>query len=469
MSPSIDLFERTPSVVNVGLETFAQPVLDAGASAITLDWRPPAEGDAATGMLLAGLVAEPAVEEANGVAVERMLAVQPALEAVLPASRALPVLSERVLLHAGPPVAWDDMCGPMRGAVLGAVLLEGWADTADAAATLVGAGGVGLEPAHHHGAVGPMAGVISPSMPVVVVVDQAGGRRAFSNLNEGLGKALRFGAYDEDVLRRLRWMGSTLGPALQRALDDAGEPVNLKSITAQALQMGDECHNRNVAATALLARLLAPALARRGDRDAVETLEFLRDNNHFFLNLSMAACKLIASAADGVDHSTVVTAMSRNGVEFGLRVSGAGDRWFTAPAAVVEGLYFPGYGPEDANPDLGDSAITETAGLGGFAMAASPAITGFVGGAPDDAVRYSREMMTVTLARNPEYQLPALGFAGTPTGIDARRVVDANTAPIINTGIAHREPGVGQIGAGIARAPQRCFRDALRHLAERPS
>jgi hypothetical protein len=310
-----------------------------------------------------------------------------------------------------------------------------------------------------------MAGVISPSMPVWVVEDAATGRRAYSNMNEGLGRALRFGAYSDDVIERLRSMASELAPALRSAIAAQAEPLNLKALISQALLMGDECHNRNIAATSLLTRQLAPALARQGERGA-HALEFMRDNNHFFLNLSMAACQLMLRSAHGVPRSSLVTAMARNGVDFGIRISGCGDRWFTAPSTVPDGLYFPGYSAADANPDLGDSAITETAGLGGFAMAAAPAIVAFVGGTPAQATRYSEEMTTVTVARNPEFQLPALGFAGAPTGIDARLVVDSGTAPVINTGIAHRRPGIGQIGAGIAHAPIRCFSVALAALEE---
>lgn len=456
----LELFEQDVRAVNVGLSSFSEPLARAGAAVTDVDWRPPAGSDERLGMRLAALVADASVEAANERALERLLAAQPRLVDVVPAHDALPDLSgERVILHAGPPIEWDAMCGPMRGAVAGAIVLEGWAADHAAAERLAAAGDVRLAPNHHAGAVGPMAGVISPSMPVLVVEDAATGRRAYSNLNEGLGKALRFGAFGDDVLDRLRWMGSELGPALSAALRALPEPLDLKAITAQALQMGDEAHNRNVAATSLVARRLAPVLARRSD--GVRAMEFLRDNDHFFLNMSMAACKLALDGAHGIAGSTMVTAMARNGVEFGLRVSGCGDRWFTAPATVPDGLYFPGYGPEDANADLGDSAITETAGIGGFAMAASPAIVGFVGGTADDAVEYSRDMATITIGRNREYQIPALGFAGAPTGIDVRAVLDTNVLPVINTGIAHREPGVGQIGAGIARAPLACFASAL--------
>jgi hypothetical protein len=355
----------------------------------------------------------------------------------------------------------------MRGAVVGAVLFEGWAAGAGAAAALAASGRVRFAPCHHHGAVGPMAGILSPSMAVAVVDDLSQGPRAFATLNEGLGRVLRFGAYDREVLDRLRWLRDGLAPALGSALR-VGGPIDLRLIIAQALQMGDECHNRNNAATSLFVRMLAPSLARAVDgRRAGEVFDFLLGNNHFFLNLSMAACKATLDGAHDHPGSTVVTAMARNGVEFGIRLAGTGDRWFTAPAPVVEGLYFPGRGPADANPDLGDSAITETAGLGGFAMAGAPAIVRFVGGTPAEALGYTRAMFGITLARHPEFVVPALGFVGTPTAIDARRVVESGVEPVINTGIAHREPGVGQIGAGIVRAPLACFVAALRELGRR--
>jgi len=447
-------------VVNVGLASFAEPVAAAGAAVTTLDWRPPAGGDAESALRLARLYRDERIEAANAVAVERLLAAQPMLVDVMTAREAIPALADGpLLLHAGPPIEWERMCGPMRGGIVGAIVLEGWAADLAAAERMAASGEVAFAPAHHFDAVGPMAGITSPSMPLYVVEDAATGRRAYSNFNEGLGKVLRYGANDEEVLRRLRWMNSELGPVVKAALRSLPDPVNLKSIISQALQMGDECHNRNVAATSLVARQLAPALARQGD-PGVRALEFLRDNNFFFLNLSMASCKLLTLAGHGVAGSTLVTTMARNGVDFGIRVSGCGDAWFTAPAPVPVGLYFPGYGPDDANPDLGDSAITETAGIGGFAMAAAPAIVGFVGGTLAEAMAYSVEMGTITLARNREFQLPTLG-AGAATGIDVRRVLDTGSQPVINTGIAHRLPGVGQIGAGICRAPLGCFTSAL--------
>ncbi|MBF8289270.1 MAG: domain containing protein [Chloroflexi bacterium] len=457
-------------IINVGLAMFVEAPEAHGARVAALDWRPPAEGDRATGLALARLEDDDrdpigrTVAAANAIAVERLLAAQPLLTDVRPARDALG-LGERQLLHAGPPIAWDRMCGPVRGAIVGAILFEGWAADPAAAETLAASGAIEFAPCHHRGAVGPMAGIVSPSMPVVVVDNAAGGTRAYATLNEGLGKVLRFGAYDASVLERLAWFRDVLGPSLSVALRTSG-PIDLRTLTGQALQMGDEGHNRNMAATSLLVRALAPSIVRSVDSaTAVAVLDFLRGNDHFFLNLSMAACKSALDAAHGIPGSSVVTAMSRNGVDFGIRISGTGDRWFTAPVGVPDGLFFPGYGPQDANPDLGDSAITETFGIGGFAMAAAPAIVRFVGGSASDALEFTRLMGRITLAKNPSYALPSLEFAGTPTGIDARRVVDSGIAPVINTGIAHRLAGVGQIGAGIARAPLSCFAEGIRELA----
>jgi hypothetical protein len=447
--------------VNVGLASFAEPLAAAGVSVVTLDWRPPALGDAEAAMRLARMMNDERIEKGNATAIERVLAAQAVMVDVVPARDAIPALGEsRLLLHAGPPIEWERMCGPMRGGLAGAIVLEGWAPDLGRAEKLAASGEVKFAPCHHHDAVGPMAGVISPSMPVYVLEDPTTGRRAYSNLNEGIGKALRFGANDGEVLDKLRWMNAEIGPTLAAALRSLKEPVNIKSIIAQALQMGDECHNRNVGSTSLWSRQLAPALARQGEA-GVRVLEFMRENNHFSLNANMAACKLMTAAGEGVPHSTLVTTMARNGVDFGIRVSGCGERWFVTAAPVPDGLYFPGYGPQDANPDLGDSAITETAGIGGFAMAAAPAVVGFVGGTPADAMAYSIEMADITLARSRDFQLPPLGFVGSPTGIDLRKVLDTGSAPVIDTGIAHRRPGIGQIGAGITRAPMECFVEAL--------
>jgi hypothetical protein len=344
------------------------------------------------------------------------------------------------------------------------VLLEGWAATPAAAEAALAAGEVSLVPCHDSGAVGPMAGVISPSMPLWVIEDSATGRRAFSNYNEGLGKVLRFGAYSDEVLERLRWMGGGLFEALRSVLAHVGG-VDLLPLMARALHMGDELHNRNAAATGLLTRLLAPALARTAGSEAVRVLEFLGANDHFFLNISMAACKLAADAARGVEGSTLCTAMARNGTDFGIQISGLDRQWFTAAAPVVDGLFFGSYGPGDAAPDLGDSAITETAGFGGMSMAAAPAIVQFVGGTSAAALDTSRRMAAICVGDHPEYTIPALDFRGTPAGIDACKVVDLNRAPVINTGIAHREAGVGQIGAGITAAPLGCFEQAVAALA----
>jgi hypothetical protein len=444
-------------VLNVGLPLIVEGV--PAADVLLLDWRPPAFGDAEAAALAVRLDDE-LTAQANERAVAAVHAVRPQLVAVRPAREMIPALAGRTLLHAGPPIAGTDTSGPVRGALIGATLFENWAATPDEAEELLLSGAITIAPCHHSGAVGPMAGVLAPSMPVFVVQD--GDRRAYASLNEGLGKVLRFGAYDDEVLTRLGWMRDVLGPALDAALRVTG-PLDVTSLVAQALTMGDEGHNRNVAATGLFTRRLGAALAAGGH--GAEVLGFLGRNDHFTLNLSMAAAKLAMDAAIGIPHSTLVTAMSRNGTEFGLRVAGAGEQWFTAPVGPADGLFFPGFGIADANPDLGDSAITETLGIGGFAMAASPAITQFVGGTPADALATTRSMRRITMAPHPAYQLPALDFAGTPSGIDVLKVLDTGVLPVINTGIAHRRAGVGQIGAGIVTAPPEVFTSAVRTLA----
>lgn len=461
-----ELFEQELQVINVGLSSFADSIQKTGGKAIQLDWRPPAAGDRETGRKLALSINDPEVEAANRTAYERFLSAQPVLKAVQQARHAIPDLGERTVLHAGPPIEWSRMCGPMQGAVVGAILYEGWAKDQASARMLASSGEIAFSPCHHFGAVGPMSGVISPSMPVWIVQNQDRGNTSFSNLNEGLGKVLRFGANDASVLERLKWMEAILGPAMDAALQQSGG-VALRPIIAQALHMGDECHNRNAAASSLLFKRLTPALLKTdcAPGDIARVLEFIAGNDHFFLNISMACCKAMLDAAHGVEHSTLVTAMARNGVEFGIRVSGAGEAWFTAPAPMVDGLFFPGYSQADAAPDLGDSAITETAGIGGFAMGAAPAIVQFVGGTPQDAIAYTREMYHITMGVNGGFTLPPLNFDAAPAGIDARRVVDTGIAPVINTGIAHREAGVGQVGAGITRAPLACFEKAIGALA----
>ncbi|PFG56290.1 uncharacterized protein DUF1116 [Vibrio sp. ES.051] len=462
------LFNQKLTVLNAGLTSFATNIDRAGGTAIALNWQPPANGDMAGGLALAELTNAVDIEQANQIAMGRYLAAQPTLVDVMLAGEAIPTLAERkLILHAGPPIAWADMCGPVQGAILGAIVFEKWAEDIEQAQAMIDSGEVVFEPCHHYDAVGPMAGIISRSMPVWVVENQTetGTERVFSNFNEGLGKVLRFGANNRDVIERLEWMGTELAQAMKAAVRQMNG-LELKPIMAQALHMGDEVHNRNAAATGLLLKQLLPALlsAKLEPSQLERVIGFITGNDHFFLNLSMAACKSMLKAAEGVANSTMVTVMARNGVNFGIQLSGTGNQWFQAPANPVNGLFFPGFSVEDAAADLGDSAITETAGVGGFAMASSPAIVKFVGGTPDDATNNSRSMQTITIGNNPAFTLPALNFAPTAAGVDARKVADSGVLPIINTGIAHKQAGIGQIGAGITSAPMQCFVDALRAL-----
>ncbi len=408
------------------------------------------------------------MEKANQEAASRMLRSRPVLVDIATAGEAVPGLDQKTVLHAGPPVTWQRMCGPLRGAVIGALILEGLAGSRGEAEELAASGEIAFEPCHHHSAVGPMAGVLTCSMPVWVVENRTFGNRAYCTLNEGLGKVLRYGAFSPEVIEKLRWMAAELAPALGAALARHGE-IDLKSLISQALQMGDEGHNRNRAGTSLFIRELAPHLVRlEKPRETIaRVLEFMHGNDHFFLNLSMPACKCTADAAAGIEGSSVICTMARNGTDFGIRVSGLGERWFTAPATMVEGLYLPGFSARDAAPDIGDSVITETAGIGGFAMAGAPAIVKFVGGSPRDALNFTQAMYEITVAENDTYQIPALDFRGTPTAIDLVKVVETGILPAINTGIAHREPGIGMVGAGLVKPPAQCFHAALEALVEK--
>jgi hypothetical protein len=402
------------------------------------------------------------IEDANAEALSRMLAGDPVLVDVIPASEAIPDLTDRMILHAGPPVGWDRMC------ITGIAVFEGWAaDLVDAEAEAA-AGAFAFHPNHHFSAVGPMTGMTTITQPVMVVENRAFGNRAYCAINEGLGKVMRFGGNDAEVLDRLRWLRDDFGPALGSALRDMGG-LPLKSLVARGLTMGDEMHQRNVACSGLTLRAIAPALAETATDNVAlaEALAFIAGNDQFFLNIAMAMGKAIMDPVGGIDGCSIVTAMSRNGTDFGIRVSGTGDQWFVAPVEMPEGLYFPGFTEADANPDMGDSTIVETIGLGGFAMGAAPAVAGFVGaGAASEAGNFTRTMSEIAVAENPEWTIPAMDYLGVPTGIDVRLVVETGLVPTINTGIAHREPGIGQVGAGVVRAPMACFEQALLAFAE---
>ncbi|MDI6740186.1 MAG: DUF1116 domain-containing protein [Candidatus Edwardsbacteria bacterium] len=460
------LFETELKVINIGLRSFTESLDACQVKSIQLDWKPPLAVSADAMRTIAAN--RELIEKANQAAVGRIINGKPHLTGMGRAGDLIPGMRENLLLHAGPPIEWARMCGPMRGAVIGALIYEGLAKEPDQAEKLAASGKIEFSPCHEHGAIGPMAGIVSASMPVFVVKNEEFGNCAYATMNEGLGKALRYGAYGEEVIARLRWMESALYPILKVAVESAGS-IDLKAVIAQALHMGDEAHNRNRAATSLLYRTIAPRLVRTcQDRETAATvLEFISGNDHFFLNLSMAAAKACLDAARNIEHSSITTVMARNGTEFGVQLSGTGDAWFTGPAPVPDALFFPGFTKEDANPDMGDSAIAETYGLGGFAIAAAPAIVQFVGGQAKDALNYTRQMYEITAGENRNFQIPALDFRGTPTGIDAVKVAETGILPFIDTGVAHKKAGIGQVGAGVLSAPAEPFISACEGLAER--
>lgn len=456
-----------PHVISIGVEAFDQALIDTQTPYIHLDWRPPAAGDTELVGYLFDLKLKfraadgsSLIDKANEEALHRIQMAQPMLKRVQPAHELIPNMTKNSIFHAGPPIHWKDMCGPMRGAFLGAIIYEGLAKTEAEAEAMMDNDEISYGPNHAQGSVGPMTGIISYSMPLWVVENVSFGNMAYCTINEGIGKVMRFGANGPDVIARLKWIEECLAPVLDKALILSGG-INLKNIVAQALAMGDEMHQRNVAASLAFYKSICGELAECGaDRKITEFLA--KSNEQFFLNLAMVVGKATMDPVRNIPYCTVITAMSRNGVNFGINVSALGDEWFTAPCLNPQALYFPGYTAEDANPDMGDSSIVECYGLGGFAMAAAPAVVRFVGGGSlEDALNYSHEMRKITVGTNMDLPIPNLNFAGVPSGIDVRKVVETGILPVINTGVAHRLPGIGQVGAGIVTPPMDIMTQAL--------
>lgn len=465
------LFQENIQVVNIGSPSFKHDYEKQDVPYIHLEWAPPASGNLLILNQLNQLrTYKDQIDAANEKAVQKIKSAEGRLIAVKKAFDVIPNMSKNTILHAGPPIAFKDMAGPMKGAIIGALIYEGLARNEKEALNLAESGAIEFDSAHHHDAVGPMAGIISPSMPVHVIYDIVNRNYSYCTINEGLGKVLRYGANSEDVIKRLKWIEHTFAPVMNDALILSGG-LDIKSIITQALHMGDECHNRNKASSALFLRDIAPFILQTShDQTAKkEVLEFIKQNEHYFLNLSMPYCKVALDAAKNIPYSTVVIAMARNGVDFGIRLASS-NRWYTAPANYVKGLMFPGFTENDAAPDIGDSAITETCGIGGFAMGGAPAIVQFVGGVVEQAFQYSKAMHEITAGKHQVFTLPPLDFMPTAVGIDVLKVLETGTLPIINTGMAHKEAGVGQVGAGLVNPPMACFEQALldltKHLKE---
>ena len=459
-----NVFGKPVHVVNVGLKSMAESVAAQGVPVTDVDWKPSPNDVPYLHTTKAGVD----IDQANEEAIRRIKSARAVLVGLGQAKDVIPGYHDHLILHAGPPITWERMCGPMRGAIMGALIYEGMAQDETEAEKLAASGEIEYAPCHHYHSVGPMAGIISPHMPVFIVENKTQGNLAYCTINEGLGKVLRYGGMGPEVYAHLKWMETDLYPTLDRALRSMPEGIDVKALIAQALHMGDEGHNRNRAGTSLFLRAIAPALARTSVDNEVmaKVIEFIDRNDHFFLNLTMPAGKAAVEPAEGIEGSTIITTMARNGTDFGIRISAMPQRWFTGAAPQVKGLYFPGFTEEDANPDIGDSTMTETAGYGGFAMAAAPAITKFVGGTPQMALDNTLEMYEITASEHEGFTIPILNFRGTPLGIDLRRIMETGIMPKINTGIAHKKPGIGGIGAGIAGAPEKCFRNAFEAFKE---
>lgn len=460
-----ELFNQELKVINVGLEQFAANLRKQDVSVTSVSWSPNVFANANLRNLLSEILNSsfyPEIHAANVKAVDKIFKSQPSIVGIGKAIDVVPGMKKDLFLHAGPPIQWDRMSGPLKGGMIGGILYEKLASNVKEAEEVLSSNRITFEPCHHHLCVGPMAGIITPNMPVWIIKNETFGNYAYATLNEGLGKVLRYGAFSQEVIDRLNWMDRILAPTLTKTLEKHG-PVDLKSLITQALQMGDEGHNRNRAGTSLLIRELCSDIVQvdMPQKDIVQVLNFINSNDHFFLNLTMPASKCTMDATLGIENSSMVSIMARNGTDFGIKLGCIPDKWFIAPAEKVDGLYFPPYTIDDANPDIGDSVITETAGIGGFAMASAPAIVQFVGGTTSDATKYTLDMYNITIAEHNNYKIPAFDFRGTPVGIDILKVIDTGILPNINTGIAHKEPGIGMVGAGLVKPPAKCFEQAI--------
>lgn len=467
-----ELLQTKPQVVNIGLSSFNEAILEYGGASEQFDWRPKAGGNQKMIKLLDALDRyEEQIDQENQKVVQKIKEAQPFLTDVVPAKSVIPELNSatKTLLHAGPPLAFSEMTGPMQGSCIGAILFEEWAESEQEALALLESDAIRFIPCHHVHAVGPMGGITSGNMPVAVVENRLDGTNAYCTLNEGIGKVLRFGAYSKEVVDRLIWMRDVLGPTLSQALQQLDSGINLNVLIARSITMGDEFHQRNIAASLNFLKEITPAIIQLkiSEGRKYEVTKFLADTDQFFLNIMMAAGKAIVDSARKGGKGTVVTTMTRNGVDFGIRIAETGDQWFTAPVNTPKGLYFTGFTEEDGNPDIGDSAITETVGVGAMAMIAAPGVTRFVGaGGFQDALAISNEMASICVGHNPAFSIPTWDFQGTCLGIDIRKVVETGITPLINTGIAHKKAGVGQVGAGTVRAPLACFEKALAAYAK---
>lgn len=469
----MELLTTKPRIINVGLQSFNESILQYGGRTEQFNWRPRAGGNKKMIRILDALEDfEDQIAADNQEVTDKIKNAQPFLIDVVPAKTVIAELNEsqKTLLHAGPPIEWSEMTGPMQGSCIGAALFERWATNEEEARRLLESGEVRFMPCHHVQAVGPMGGITSANMPVFVVENRLTGNRAYCILNEGIGKVLRFGAYSQEVIDRLDWIKDVLGPTIAKALQLTEEGINLNVLIARSITMGDEFHQRNIAATLNFLKEIAPLIIQTDipEDQKYEVIKFLADTDQFFLNIMMATGKAIVDGARSETKGTVVTTMTRNGVNFGIRIAETEDEWHIAPVNTPKGLYFTGFTEADGNPDIGDSAITETVGVGAMAMVAAPGVTRFVGaGGFEDALETSNEMAKICLGHNSTFSIPTWDFQGTCLGIDIRKVVETGITPVINTGIAHKEAGVGQVGAGTVRAPLGCFENALTAYAKK--
>lgn len=344
---------------------------------------------------------------------------------------------------------------------MGAALHEKWAVSREDAEDKFRRNEIKLGACNDHATVGAGAGILSPSMPVLICRDMHNGNEGYCLPFEGRSGLGVWGVYNDDVEATLQVIEKQFAPAVNQVLTEQGG-IPVKGIIARSLQMNDDIHTRQTAAGLILLSEIAPKLMHSDlDREAITMcIEMFSSSERWFHPLGMASAMSTIRGLKGTEYSTVVTAICNGGVNTGLKVAALGEQWFTAPAPMLTGSYLsPQWSEKDASPYCGDSTITEVVGMGAFAGAAAPSVLRLRGGTYQDGINQSMDMRTLTVGLNSNYPIPLLDFTGPGLAIDIRKVINTGTPVVCHGGIISKDGG--QIGAGIATFPMEVYVDAM--------
>lgn len=405
------------------------------------------------------------IDEANGRAVEMITKAQPYWVSVEAAGDFLKEMGERTILHSGPPIPYEDMCELHKRGMQNGALMEGWAASRKEADRLLKRGDIHVDSALNYAAVGSGTGIITPSVPLLIVEDRRTKKRAGVFPAEGKfgGGFCGWGLYSKEIADNLRYLRERVYEPLSRLLEEEGG-LELKSLIAESIEMGDENHSSQSAVDLLFLKKILPYGLKA--ENSGEIIRYFLETGRFFHNFGQAASRSALLGASDIPGSSMVTAAGGNGVEFGIKVAGLSEEWFTAPSPMIEGRYMtPGSRREDQLAWIGDSSVVECAGLGGILSAASPKVCAYRGDNLEKALETTRQMALICIGENPSYRIPNLDFAHSPVGIDVLKCVKTGITPVINGGMINRQGG--WMGAGCARIPMECFEKAAKAFEEK--